>query len=174
MLNIGGSNIIMQEDKFISVIDTHKGILYKVANAYCKSIEDRKDLMQEMIFQLWRSFENYNASYQYSTWIYRIALNVAISFYRKSKKSSLILPIDDHLFDIHEPEAGLYNNDQLKLLNTFIAELKDLDKALILLYLEEKTYKEISEIIGVSETNVGTKIGRIKQLLKQKFNANNE
>ncbi|MFT4017060.1 MAG: sigma-70 family RNA polymerase sigma factor [Agriterribacter sp.] len=164
----------MQEETFISVIEVHKGLLYKVANAYCKNKEDRKDLIQEMIFQLWRSFENYNADYRYSTWIYRIALNVAISFYRKNKNSSLIFPIENHLFDIHEPEPGLYNNDQLKLLNTFIAALKDLDKALILLYLEEKTYKEIAEIMGISETNVGTKIGRIKQLLKQKFNANHE
>ncbi|PVD54006.1 RNA polymerase subunit sigma-70 [Terrimonas sp.] len=164
----------MQEDIFISVVETHKGILYKIANAYCKSMEDREDLIQEMIFQLWRSFENYNAAYQYSTWIYRIALNVAISFYRKNKQSSFVLPLEEHILNIREPEPGFYNNDKLRLLNTFIGELKDLDKALMLLYLEEKSYKEIAEIIGISETNVGTKIGRIKQLLKQKFNANHE
>lgn len=162
----------MQEDKFISVLEAHKGILYKVANAYCKSMQDREDLIQEMIFQLWRSFENYKSTYQYSTWIYRIALNVAISFYRKSKPLPSVLPIEEHILNIREPEPGFYNNDKLKLLNTFIAELKDLDKALILLYLEEKSYKEIADIMGISETNVGTKIGRIKQLLKQKFNAN--
>lgn len=162
----------MQEDIFISVVDMHKGILYKVANAYCKSVEDRKDLMQEMIFQLWRSFENYDATYQYSTWIYRIALNVAISFYRKNKPLASILPMEEHILNIREPEPGFYNNDQLRLLNTFIAELKDLDKAIMLLYLEEKTYKEIAEVMGISETNVGTKIGRIKQLLKQKFKIN--
>ncbi|MFT3946703.1 MAG: sigma-70 family RNA polymerase sigma factor [Agriterribacter sp.] len=164
--------MLMKEDTFISVVDTHKGILYKVANAYCKSMEDRKDLIQEMIFQLWRSFEKYNAAYRYSTWIYRIALNVAISFYRKNKPLPLTLPIEEHILNIREPEPGLDNNDQLKLLNTFIAELKDLDKALILLYLEEKSYKEIADIMGISETNVGTRIGRIKQFLKQKFNAN--
>lgn len=162
----------MQEDIFISVVDTHKGILFKVANAYCKRIEDRKDLIQEMIFQLWRSFEKYDAAYQYSTWIYKIALNVAISFYRKNKPLTSIQPMEEDILNIQEPEPGIYNNDQLKLLNIFIAELKDLDKAIILLYLEEKSYKEIADIMGVSETNVGTKIGRIKQLLKQKFNVN--
>ncbi|MFT3746895.1 MAG: sigma-70 family RNA polymerase sigma factor [Agriterribacter sp.] len=166
--------MLMKEDKFISVIDTHKAILYKVANAYCKSTEDRKDLIQEMIFQLWRSFEKYNAAYQYSTWIYRIALNVAISFYRKNKPLPLTLPIDERILNIREPEPGLDNNNQLRLLNTFIAELKDLDKALILLYLEERSYKEIADIMGISETNAGTRIGRIKQFLKQKFNANHE
>ncbi|MCC6289907.1 MAG: sigma-70 family RNA polymerase sigma factor [Chitinophagaceae bacterium] len=165
----------MKEDIFISVVDTHKGILYKIANAYCKSMEDREDLIQEMVFQLWRSFEKYNAAYQYSTWIYRIALNVAISFYRKSKPLPFILPMEEeHLLNIRESEPAIDNIDQLNLLNIFIASLKDLDKAIILLYLEEKSYKEIAEIMGISETNVGTKIGRIKQLLKQKFNASHE
>lgn len=164
----------MQEETFISVVEAHKGLLYKVANAYCNNKEDRKDLIQEIIFQLWRSFEKYDPEYRYSTWIYRIALNVAISFYRKNKRSSFALPVDEDMLDIREPEPDFNNNDQLNRLNTFIAALKDLDKALILLYLEEKTYKEMAEIMGISETNVGTRIGRIKQSLKQKFNVNHE
>ena len=148
----------------------HKGLLYKVANVYCKYREDRSDLIQEIIFQLWRSFKNYNPQYQYSTWIYRIALNVAISFYRKNKEANSILLTNEYLFNIPEHEPDTDQSDKLNLLNTFIAELRDLDKAIILLYLEEKTHKEISEIMGISETNVGTKVSRIKQLLKQKFN----
>lgn len=161
----------MQEDIFISVIEAHKGLLYKIANAYCKTTEDRKDLIQEIIFQLWRSFEKYDPAYRYSTWMYRIALNTAISFYRKNKRSPFALEIKEDILDICEPRPD-DSNDQLKRLNTFILELKDLDKALMLLYLEEKSYKEIAEVMGISETNVGTRISRIKQFLKQKFNIN--
>ncbi|MGN5954026.1 RNA polymerase sigma factor [Sphingobacterium lactis] len=75
-----------KSDLFLDVIQTHKGILYKIANSYCKESEDRKDLIQEIIIQLWKSFDNYNHKYEYSTWIYKISLNVAISFYRKESK----------------------------------------------------------------------------------------
>lgn len=163
-------NIQDKNNIFISVIVAHKGILYKVANAYCKDSEDRKDLIQEIYMQLWKSFENYNDNYKYSTWIYRISLNVAISFYRKENSRTKISGcfFDEILIfpDTSETHEQKTNFD---LLQQFIAELKDLDKALMLLYLEEKSYKEIAEIIGYSETNVSTKIGRIKLKLKQRF-----
>lgn len=159
-----------KNDLFIYVIESHKGILYKVANSYCKDNEGRKDLMQEIIVQLWKSFDNYNDEYKYSTWIYRISLNVAISFYRKENaRTKISNPLTDgilnfaHTIDTEEKEINL------NILQQFISELKQLDKALMLLYLEEKSYKEISEIIGYSETNVATKISRIKNALKEKF-----
>ncbi|HQY19294.1 MAG TPA: sigma-70 family RNA polymerase sigma factor [Ignavibacteria bacterium] len=157
---------------FVSVIESHKGILYKIANAYCKDSEDRKDLIQEIYIQLWESFDSYNDDYKYSTWIYRISLNVAISFYRKeNSRSKISSPFNTEIFNI----ADTINiekeeeNINLGILQKFISELKELDKALILLYLEEKSYKEIADIIGFSETNVATKIGRIKLKLKEKF-----
>ncbi len=163
-------NIQDKNNIFISVIVAHKGILYKVANAYCKDSEDRKDLIQEIYMQLWKSFANYNDGYKYSTWIYRISLNVAISFYRKENSRTKISGsfFDEILIfsDTSETDETKTNFD---LLQQFIAELKDLDKALMLLYLEEKGYKEIAEIIGYSETNVATKIGRIKVKLKERF-----
>lgn len=155
---------------FLSVIESHKGILYKVANSYCKDSEDRKDLIQEMMVQLWKSFENYTDQYKYSTWIYRIALNVAISFYRKeNRRKEIANPLSDAVLDVADATLPTEKEQNLAILHQFIAELKELDKALMLLYLEEKSHKEIAEIIGISETNAATKIARIKTLLKQKF-----
>ncbi|MEI7583301.1 sigma-70 family RNA polymerase sigma factor [Runella sp.] len=157
---------------FLSVIESHKGILYKVANSYCKDSEDRKDLIQEMMVQLWKSFESYTDQYKYSTWIYRIALNVAISFYRKeNRRKEIANPLDDDILNVSDTTMPTEKEQNLAVLHQFIAELKELDKALMLLYLEEKSHKEIAEIIGISETNAATKIGKIKALLKQKFSS---
>lgn len=161
-----------REEEFLTVLESHKGILYKIANSYCQRTEDRKDLVQEMVFQLWRSFDRYNSQYKYSTWIYRIALNVAISFYRMDKsKKNVHDSITEAILNIPEiplPEDTEY---QLRLLQQHIAELKELDKALMLLYLEEKSYKEMADIMGISESNVATRISRIKAALTKKFAA---
>lgn len=162
-------NSIDKSGKFLAVVQSHKGIIYKITNSYCKDSEDRKDLAQEIIIQLWRSFDRYNDQYQYSTWIYRIALNVAISFYRtESRRKVIISPISGGIL-LFDEQLSDEQNEALSLLQKFIRELKELERALMLLYLEEKSYKEISEIIGISETNVATKISRIKKILKQKF-----
>ena len=157
-------------DLFLSVIEAHKGIIYKVANSYCKDAEDKKDLVQEIILQLWKSFENYNEQFKHSTWIYRIGLNVAISNYRKEKRREEISnPYSEGLFSLVDFQDNTELAGNTLFLQRFIADLKELDKALMLLYLEEKSHKEISEIIGITETNVATEIGRIKVILKQKF-----
>lgn len=157
-------------DNFLVVIESNKGILYKVANSYCRNVEDRKDLIQEIIMQLWKSFDNYNEKFKYSTWVYRIALNVAISFYRKENSRKRISnPLTSAVFDFTDTETSEEKETNLGILNQIISRLNDLNKALMLLYLEEKNYKEISEIIGITETNVATKIGRIKRKLKVEF-----
>lgn len=165
---------MMDKDRtvtFLVVVENNKGILFKVANSYCRNIEDRKDLVQEIILQLWKSFDNYNEKFKLSTWIYRISLNVAISFYRKENSRKRISnPITTDIFDFSDTEISDEKETNLGILNHIILELNDLNKALILLYLEEKSYKEISEIIGITETNVATKIGRIKSKLKKEFN----
>lgn len=162
--------IANKSDLFLSVIEAHKALIYKVANSYCKDPEDRKDLVQEIILQLWKSFGRYDEQFKHSTWIYRISLNVAISFYRKENtRKKLSNPFSESIFRI----IDLHENKQMEegalFLQQFIGELKELDKALMLLYLDEKSHREISEIIGITETNVATKIGRIKAVLKQKF-----
>lgn len=156
-------------DKFHQIIEQHKGILFKVAKTYCRNDEDRQDLLQEMMIQVWKSLCKYNDTFAISTWLYRISLNVAISFYRKSAtRQHLNIPLVEELTSIRDEESN-EKQEQLSLLEKFISELNDLDKALMLLYLEDKNHSEISEIMGLSVSNVGTKLGRIKEKLKKKF-----
>lgn len=161
---------ISNKADFLQLIEQNKGIIYKVARSYGKNEEDREDLFQEIIIQLWRSFERYDDQYKLSTWMYRIALNVAISFYRKERRRiASESPLTESMTDIagEEPNSDLESN--INLLQQFINELSELEKALMILYLESKSYKEIAEILGISETNVATKINRVKNQLKQKF-----
>lgn len=164
---------VNKKEQFIKKIDEHKKIIYKIVNSYCSNREDRKDLEQEIIIQLWKTFDNYNSDYKYSTWMYRIALNVAISFYRKEKKWSIKNDFynEESFFKIEEDtsEEQTELNYHLKLLQEFIHNLNELNKALMLLYLEEKSYEEIAEILGITKTNVATKISRIKLKLKKEF-----
>lgn len=163
-------NPTVKSDTFITVIQTNKGIIYKIASSYSNNSDDRKDLVQEIIVQLWKSFENYNDQYRYSTWIYRIALNVAISFYRKeNRRRKVSNPLSESILNFAETNVTGETDENIGFLQQFISELKEIDKALMLLYLEEKSHKEIAEIIGITETNVATKIGRIKAGLKQQF-----
>jgi len=158
-----------QRQLFERIIEQHKGILFKVARAYCPDEEDRQDLIQEMMIQIWQSMHKYNDKYKISTWLYRISLNVAISFYRKSSTRA------KKFTELNEQKAETLVNDksekekQLILLEQFISELKEIDKALMLLYLEDKSHTEIAEIVGISVSNVGTKIGRIKDQLRTRF-----
>ena len=165
-------NATAKSELFLSVVESNKGVLYKIANSYCKDAEDRKDLVQEIIVQLWKSYENYNDQYKYSTWIYRISLNVAISFYRhEGRRKRFSNPLSDGIINfVHNYETSELEDD-ISFLQQLISELKEIDKALMLLYLDQKSYKEIAEIIGISESNVATKIGRIKTVLKQKFSS---
>lgn len=152
------------------MLEAHKGILFKVSNSYCQAPDDRNDLIQEIIIQLWRSFDKYDNQFKYSTWIYRIALNVAISSYRReNRRKSLSGPITDTILNLTDTNSQDETTQNIEILYHFISQLKELDKALMLLYLDNKTHKEIAEIIGITETNVATKIGRIKNILKQKF-----
>jgi RNA polymerase sigma factor (sigma-70 family) len=161
---------IDKPDFFLSVIETNKGIIYKIAHSYCKDKEDRKDLVQEIILKLWKSFDSYDEQYRHSTWIYRIALNAAISFYRKERsRKGITGSFSEGIFDLADFQETKQIEQSSFFLDQFISELKELDKALILLYLEERSHKEMAEIIGITETNVATKIGRIKAILKQKF-----
>lgn len=162
-----------KKDRFITVLDEHKKIIYKIVNSYCPNRADRKDLEQEIIIQLWKGFDNYNPDYKYSTWMYRIALNTSISFYRKERKwyAKNDFFNENSIFTLAEEanddEVALDKN--IKLLQDYIQNLKELDKALMLLYLDEKSYEEIAEILGITKTNVATKISRVKEKLKKEF-----
>lgn len=156
-------------DSFEEVIGRHQGILLKVANIYCQNEEDKKDLVQEIMIQLWRAFDKYDQKYKYSTWIYRISLNVAISFYRKhAAKKNQTVALGDEEIPSSIPDISETEN-HLLLLEKLVGELKELDKALMLLSLEGKKHKEIADILGISASNVSTKLSRIKEKLKENF-----
>lgn len=158
-----------QQQYFQQIIAQHQGILFKVARTYCQNENDRDDLVQEMIIQIWRSLDRYDKSCNLSTWLYRISLNVAISFYRKSSARPKHYVMPGTETDQISANDQAENESQLNQLEQFINELKELDKALMLLYLEEKSHAEIAAILGISTSNVGTKIGRIKEQLRKRF-----
>ena len=158
---------LKKAERFQKIIKENKGILYKVINIYCKDTQDKKDLEQEILIQLWKSLEKYNENYKISTWIYKIAMNVSISFYRKNRNTPTHLPIDSIFIEKDYEEQDDDIKDKKRILNIFIAKLNEFDKAIILLYLEDYNYREISNIIGITETNVGSKINRIKNKLKK-------
>ena len=159
------------QGRFVALLDEHRKILYKVAGAYSRNDADRADLVQEIAGQLWRSFARYDERYRFSTWMYRIALNVAISFYRgESRRLRTVVPAEDSILQLaaEEPDdAG--QDERLPQLRAFIERLGELDRAMIILYLDGHRHAAIAEILGTSESNVGTRIGRIKQRLRRDF-----
>ncbi len=168
--------MMMQNNKeeFLSRLQEQQLIIYKICNSYCKNEYDRADLAQEITYQLWRSYSHFKGDVKFSTWMYRVALNVAITFYRKTKTSEAVIQLTEPATDPEDKkEDGSELEKNINTLQQFINELKELDKALMILYLEEKSYAEIAEILGITETNVATRISRAKDKLKQKFSTLN-
>lgn len=157
------------KETFLRLLEEHKGIIIKICNAYCREKDDKEDLSQEIVYNLWKGFASYLPDYKFSTWLYRVALNVAISYYRKEKRSLQYTPYDENLIVFNEDGYNKELDGNLLLLQQFIFELKEIDKSVMLLYLDDKSYREIAEITGISESNVATKINRIKVNLKTKF-----
>ena len=159
---------------FIKQISENKGIIHKICNIYCNNSEEKNDMMQEITLQLWKAFPNFRSNSKFSTWMYRIAINTAITNIRRSKKN----PLKEVLFEsqIEYPEkedmAGL--DEEINQLYKAIAKLKEVDRAIILLYLEEKSYNEIGEILGLSEKNISVKLVRIKTKLENILTSENE
>lgn len=152
---------------FVERLERHRGVLVKVASAYCRNIAAREDLIQEISAALWRAYPRFDGRAAFSTWMYRIAVNVAISFHRSQTHKMGNLELADRttieaLAMREEPEES----DALATLREFIERLDDLDRALMILYLDDNPYAEIAAILGISQSNVATKIARIKQRLK--------
>jgi RNA polymerase sigma factor (sigma-70 family) len=159
---------LSEQDRFLALVEEHEKILYKVAHSYCRNPEDRRDLVQEIIAQLWRSFGRFDDRYKFSTWMYRIAMNVAISFYRSQSRRGTEVPVEGlEIVAVEGGEEGL--SEDLRLLHGFIDQLDELNRALIILYLDGNSYDTIAEILGISTTNVATKISRIKEKLRRDF-----
>lgn len=156
----------MSKDFYTQFILPYAGIIIKICRAYTDSEQDFEDYYQEICFQLWKSRGNFKGNSKWSTWVYRISLNVSLSLLKRDKrliKKNVELPeIADNL----QPEHHLFDDQALDFLYQAIKKLPDLDRAIILLYLEEKSYKEIADIIGLSVNNIGVRIIRIKKKLK--------
>lgn len=160
------------QQRFETLLREHLGIVFKVAGVYAHGREERDDLAQEICAQCWRSFASYDERRaKFSTWMYRVALNVAISQARRRKRdiADRFEPLDTHHLETIGADVPEQADDRITALRAFIAELDDLNRALILLYLEDRSHAEIAEVLGLSETNVATKIGRIKQKLRSRM-----
>ena len=157
-----------RDRQFRELFDRHHGIVFKVAASYCGDPHDRADLAQEIAAQLWRAFPKYDGRRQFSTWMYRVALNVAISSLRAdSARAGQAVPFDAGLHDaIGDEGSNAEGDERVRLLYRCIARLDPLNRALLLLYLDERSQAEIADILGLTQTNVATKIGRLKQRLR--------
>ena len=160
------SSIISQE--FIAFVDNHRKLIYKVCRMYCRNDALVKDVEQEILAQLWIAFPKYDNSTKPSTWIYRIALNTAISCYRRERKhSARQSDIDQSVFLMAEEHESDDTEEQIRRLYAFIEQFAELDRALLMLYLDENSYEDIAVVLGITVTNVATKISRLKQKLKK-------
>jgi RNA polymerase sigma factor (sigma-70 family) len=158
------------EDRFAALLEEHRRILHKVARAYGRGEEDRRDLVQEMAAQLWRAFPRFDDRLRFSTWMYRVCLNVAISYVRReSVRARHLHPGDPALLEEHAERVGFSGDRDLRLLEAFLAGLDELDRALMLLYLDGCPHRAIGDVLGISETNVGTRIGRLKERLRREL-----
>lgn len=159
-----------RQDEFVARIAEHQAILRRVAGAWCRTVHDRDDLVQEMLAQLWRSYARFDGRAAFSTWMYRVALNVAISFQRRDRtRTKHVLPAAGEPLEVADARGEPRDDDALVQLRALIDELGDLDRALMLLYLDGRDHATIADILGLSTTNVGTKIGRLKQRLRDRF-----
>ena len=160
--------------EFADLLERHRGLVLKVAGSYAATPDDRADLAQEIAAQLWRAWPSYAPDRPVTTWMYRIALNVAISHLRgRSLRDRHHVPFDEELHAAGAHDAAIDDHhetgQQLRMLERVIAALPPLDRALMLLYLDERSQREIADVLGISESNVSTRISRLKQRIRDEF-----
>lgn len=159
----------MQKQKeFIKVIKENEGIIFKITLVYSSNEEDQKDLYQEIVYQLWKSFDSFRGDSKVSTWLYRIALNTSITYLKKEKRNGNRVSLNSVLLNKMD-QIDTLMEERIKVLYAQIKKLNIIEKGVILLYLEGKTYEEIGVITGFTSSNVGTRLNRIKQKLKDQI-----
>lgn len=158
------------EKKFVELLDTHQNIAHKICRMYADNEAQHKDLFQDITVQLWKAYPKFRGDAKFSTWMYRVALNTAITLYRKKKRRIKTQDIDSIGFKIEAHQYDDTTEQNLKLMYAAVKELNDIDKALVLLYLEDKNYTEISETLGINEVNARVKMNRIKKKLRTILN----
>ena len=156
-----------QEKEFISLLNTHQNIIHKICSVYMMDVTEREDLFQEITLQAWNAYGSFRGDAKFSTWLYRVALNTAISFFRKEKKKPTVLSTEifPDATDSFEPIE-----EQMQAMYKAIAGLSKIDKALVMLYLDDYSYAEIGELLGITANNVAVKMNRLKIKLKEESN----
>ena len=155
----------LKEKEFLEKIEKHKGIIFKISKMYLENQEDREDLFQEIILQLWKSYQAFEGKSQFSTWLYRVSLNTAITFLKRDKKRTDKNELHENI-DI-EDEQNTDKELQTEFLYKAVQELNPIEKALIFLFLEGQNHKQISENMGITEVNARVKLNRTKEKLQQ-------
>ncbi|UFK97196.1 RNA polymerase sigma factor [Kaistella faecalis] len=155
-----------KEHEFSKLIKDNQGLIIKVSRLYTNSLEDEQDLFQEIVLQLWRSYDSFKGQSKISTWMYRVALNTAITLFRKKTKS----PQTDELMDFHQ--KGFLEDDdekqqQISLLYKVVKMLPHVERAIVMMYLDDLPYRDISENLGITEVNARVKMNRLKKTLKE-------
>tara|TARA_R110002124_G_scaffold251205_3_gene416405 strand:+ start:15849 stop:16349 length:501 start_codon:yes stop_codon:yes gene_type:complete len=156
-----------QEQEFSKRVQESQGIIHKVSRMYCDNEEHRKDLFQEILIQLWKSYPSFRGDSKFSTWMYRVAINVAIQDFRKAKKKRQLFFQTNQFQDTSEEKRSEFQDEKLKLMHTAIANLNKVEKAIIMLHLDEKSNEEIAEIVGITQNYVRVKMNRIKTKLSK-------
>ena len=157
----------MKEQVFTQLIEENQGIIHKICRIYTDDELSHEDLFQEIVLQLWRSYDSFKGDSKFSTWMYRVSLNTAIILIRKKNKTIVTSSIDNHQIHINTDDKDAEIEEQLQMLYAGIKLLNEVDRALVLMYLEDLPYKDIAETIGISEVNARVKMNRAKQKLKE-------
>ena len=158
------------EKEFLQIITENQGIIHKVCSVYCDLEEDRRDLFQEILAQLWKSYPTFRNESKFSTWMYRVALNTAITSFKKDKRQPDKSGISYENLQLAEEMYDSREEEQIKMLNKAVSNLSGIEKSIILLFLEDKKYEEIAEITGITQNYVRVKMNRIKKKLKLLMN----
>jgi len=158
------------EKEFVRIITENQGIIHKVCSVYCDSEEDRRDLFQEILAQLWKSYPSFRQQAKFTTWMYRVALNTAITSFKKTKRRPDQNGLTIENVQLVQEEYDPTTDEQMRLLHQAVARLSGIEKSIILLFLENKDYEEIAEITGITQNYVRVKMNRIKNKLKKLMN----
>lgn len=156
-----------RESHFTSLITSHQGLIHKVCSMYCDQEEARRDLFQEIVLQLWRAFDSYKGEAKISTWMYRIALNTAITGFRYQKRRPQLEAMAEHIYQLPGQDHDWEQEERRTVLYQAISHLSEIEKAIVMLYLEDHSYDEIADIVGITRNHVGVKLNRIKGKLRQ-------
>jgi RNA polymerase sigma factor (sigma-70 family) len=160
-------NMDNRETRFLQLMEENKGILFKISKIYQDDPEDRDDLLQEMILQLWLAFDSFRAESKFSSWMYRVALNTAIVFFKKQKRRLDSQQLAASFDMAEEPSAAGEKEEQLALFYKAVQQLGKVEKAVIYLYMENEPYEEIAASLGITEGNLRVRLNRIKYKLKE-------